>query len=83
MAKTMFKWLPEANLERSRNISFNFNYDEILIPEPLKDFAKGKKYWIHTYGCQANYRDEEIMAGILEKSGFCHANKEEDADLII
>ncbi len=83
MAKTMFKSLPEANLERRRNISFNFNYDEILIPEPLKDFAKGKKYWIHTYGCQANYRDEEIMAGILEKSGFCHANKEEDADLII
>lgn len=83
MAKIDFISLPEANLERRRNISFSFSYDEILVPEELKIFAKGKKYFIHTYGCQANYRDQEIMAGMLEKSGFCKANEEKEADVII
>ncbi len=83
MAKTIFKSLPEANLERRRNISFDFSYDKIDVPDSLKEFAKGKKYWIHTYGCQANYRDEEIMAGLLEKAGFCKGNDEESSDVII
>ena len=83
MAKVDYKSLPEANLERRRNISFDFNYDEIAISDNLKSFAKGKKYFIHTYGCQANYRDQEIMAGILDKAGFCGANSEEDANVII
>ena len=83
MAKTIFKALPEADIERRRNVSFNFNYDEIETPAHLSQFAKGKKYFIHTYGCQANYRDEEIMAGLLEKAGFCNGNNEKEADLII
>ena len=83
MAKTLFKTLPEAESARRRNISFDFNYEEILVPSSLKDFAKGKSYHIHTYGCQANYRDEEIMAGLLEKAGFCKANEEKEADVII
>ena len=36
----------------------------------LKALAKGKKYYIHTYGCQANVRDEETMRGILEYVGY-------------
>ena len=83
MAKTIYKDLPEANLERRRNIDFSFSYDEIVVPSNLKEFAKGKKYFIHTYGCQANYRDQEIMAGLLEKAGFCSGNNENDADIII
>lgn len=83
MAKVEYKSLPEANLERRRNISFDFNYDEITISERLKQFAKGRKYFIHTYGCQANYRDQEIMAGLLEKSGFCQGNSEKESDIII
>lgn len=83
MAKTLYKTLPEAESARRRNISFDFNYEEIGVPASLKEFAKGKTYHIHTYGCQANYRDEEIMAGLLEKAGFCKGNSEKEADIII
>ncbi len=81
--KCEFISLPDNNLERNRNISFSFNYDEIIVPSKVKEFAKGKKYFIRTYGCQANYRDEEIMAGILENAGFTKAKDEVSSDLII
>lgn len=81
--KCEFLSLPDNNLERNRTISFSFNYDEIIIPDVLKKFAKGKKYHIHTYGCQANYRDEEVMSGILEKAGFAKADSEITSDVII
>ena len=83
MAKTIFKSFPEAELERRRNVSFSFSYDQIKVPEALKEYAQGKKYYIHTYGCQANYRDEEIMAGLLEKAGFCRGKDENDSDVVI
>lgn len=83
MAKVIYNSLPDANLERRRNVSFNFSYDDIVISDELKKFAKGKKYYIHTFGCQANYRDQEIMAGLLEKAGFCVGFDEKDSDVII
>ena len=82
MAKCEFKSLPDAKLQRQRNTSFSFSYDEINISETLTNYAKGKTYYIHTYGCQANYRDEEIISGILTKAGFVKAN-DENADIII
>ena len=82
MAKCEFKSLPDAKLQRQRNTSFSFSYDEINISETLTNYAKGKTYYIHTYGCQANYRDEEIISGILAKAGFVKAN-DENADIII
>ncbi len=42
-----------------------------------------KKYWIITHGCQANQRDSETMAGILEAMSFLPASSDEDADVII
>ena len=82
MAKCEFKSLPDAKLQRQRNTSFSFSYDEINISETLSNYAKGKTYYIHTYGCQANYRDEEIISGILTKAGFIKAS-DENADIII
>lgn len=81
--KCKFISLPDDKLERRRNLSFSFSYEEIKIPEVLKNFAKGRKYFIHTYGCQANYRDEEVMAGILEKAGFSKANDEKSSNIIV
>ena len=81
--KCEFISMPDDKLERRRNLSFSFNYDEIKIPDILKGFAKAKKFFIHTYGCQANYRDEEVMAGILSNAGFTKASDEKDADVII
>lgn len=83
MAKCIYKSLPDSNMERRRNLSFSFNYDEIAVPSSLANFAKGKTFFIHTYGCQANYRDEEIMAGLLAKAGFSKASDENTADVII
>jgi hypothetical protein len=45
------------------------------VPENLKIFAKGRSYFIRTYGCQANIRDEEVFAGYLEKAGFVKAER--------
>ena len=49
----------------------------------LEKLAKGKKYYIHTYGCQANVRDEETMAGILEKVGYIRTTDSNEADVLI
>lgn len=43
----------------------------------------GLNYIIRTWGCQMNERDSEIMAGVLEESGYRAVAKEEEADLII
>ena len=51
--------------------------------DELKDIAKGKKYYIHTLGCQANIRDEETMRGMLESVGYSKTENAEEADVII
>lgn len=42
-----------------------------------------KQFYIHTYGCQANIRDSQIMAGTLEALGFVNTENYEKADVII
>ena len=81
--KCDYKSLPDENLERRRNVSFDFSYKDLLISERLKEYAKNKTYHIHTFGCQANYRDEEIISGILEKIGYKKNNSIENSDVII
>lgn len=81
--KCLYNSLPDSNMERRRNMTFNFSYPELDVPRHVKEFAKGRKYFIYTYGCQANHRDEEIMAGLLEKAGFSRVFSEKSADLII
>lgn len=54
--------------------------------QPTNDIInllKGKKYFIKTYGCQANVRDEETMRGLLESVGILQENTAETADIII
>ena len=45
--------------------------------------AKDKNYYIHTYGCQANIRDEETMRGMLESVGYRKVDDPSIADVII
>lgn len=40
-------------------------------------------YIILTYGCQMNERDSEIIAGLLEESGYHEASSLEEADLVV
>ena len=56
--------------------------DEV-VPNDMKDFGKGKKYIIFTYGCQMNVHDSENMAAIMEEMGYTNALELEDADVVI
>ncbi|MFA5421705.1 MAG: tRNA (N6-isopentenyl adenosine(37)-C2)-methylthiotransferase MiaB [Bacilli bacterium] len=56
---------------------------DFYISDDVENFLKGKKYYIRTYGCQANMRDEEILAGILTKAGMAKVSKAVHADLIV
>ena len=51
--------------------------------EEVKTLAKDKKYFIHTYGCQANIRDEETIRGLLESVGYTRSDKASDSDVVI
>lgn len=42
-----------------------------------------KKYYIFTFGCQANERDSETLAGILEEMGYVSTKEISQADLIL
>jgi tRNA-2-methylthio-N6-dimethylallyladenosine synthase len=41
-----------------------------------------KKYYIESYGCQMNVSDSEIVAAVLNQSGFKGTDNEKEADLI-
>jgi len=67
-----------SRLDNASIISFN-EIDHLNASQYFED----KKYLIKTYGCQANVRDSEDIAGILETIGMKKAETEYDADLII
>ncbi len=75
--------MPEKGKAAEKGGSFLRLVDEREVPSTLKNFADGKKYFIRTYGCQGNVRDEEIMAGYLEKAGFSRTLEENEADLAL
>ncbi len=60
-------------------------FDQIHLDKmnELMPLVKGLKYYIKTYGCQANVRDEETMRGMMENIGYFPAENVENADLII
>ena len=49
----------------------------------IETLLSGKKYYIHTYGCQANVRDEETMRGMLEDVGYTQTSNPNEASIII
>ncbi len=56
----------------------NNDYKDLVVP-----FLVGKKYFIKTYGCQANVRDEETMRGIFENAGMTPTEVPSEASVII
>ena len=53
------------------------------IPYEVAQLGVGRNYYLRTYGCQANERDGETIAGILEAMHFTPVKNVEDADLIL
>lgn len=58
-------------------------YENLNISSRLKEFAIGKRYFIRTYGCQANVVDSETISGILEEIGFVSCEDPNMSDVII
>jgi tRNA-2-methylthio-N6-dimethylallyladenosine synthase len=83
MAKCEYRSLPNQKDAAKRSTITPRFQDDRPVPENLKIFAKGRSYFIRTYGCQANIRDEEVFAGYLEKAGFVKADSAENANVVL
>jgi tRNA-2-methylthio-N6-dimethylallyladenosine synthase len=83
MSHCIIESLPEMKLARSRVEKAKLIREEIIVPTKVAAFAKGRKYLIKTFGCQANVRDEEVLSGYLEKAGFIKTEVEAEANLVI
>ena len=66
--------------KRSKNQVLRRKFE---IKEEYKEIGKGKYYLIKTHGCQANERDSENLAGMLEDIGYTFTDEESKADLVI
>ncbi|MFP4187413.1 MAG: tRNA (N6-isopentenyl adenosine(37)-C2)-methylthiotransferase MiaB [Acholeplasmataceae bacterium] len=66
--------------KRTRTTSERIDFH---IDDQDRTLGLNRTFLIHTYGCQANEADSEIMAGILGEIGFEKAASESEADMII
>ena len=74
--------LPSLNDARKRNKEVSEKLDFFLDPAYI-GLGDGKKFYIITHGCQANQRDSETMAGLLNAMGYTMCDDEKQADVII
>ncbi len=58
-------------------------HEQFVLNDEMKRLGAGKYFFLRTYGCQANERDGESIAGMLELMGFLQCEQPEGADLII
>ncbi len=75
--------LPDIKEARRRNNAEKIERLSFDIDEQFKNIGVNKKYLIKTHGCQANFRDSETIAGLLDNLGYVPCVKEEDADIIL
>ena len=68
--------------KRSRN-EVEIEYGLFSMTDQLEELGKNKKYYIRTYGCQANVRDGESIAGMMEVMGFTNTEDTAEADVLI
>ena len=68
---------------RNRSESPKTIREEIVVPASVLEFGKNRKYFIKTFGCQGNVRDEEILAGYLEKAGMKRTLVESEAGMVL
>ncbi|MCY4299103.1 MAG: tRNA (N6-isopentenyl adenosine(37)-C2)-methylthiotransferase MiaB [Flavobacteriaceae bacterium] len=54
-----------------------------VIESPIEQNKKMKSAYIETYGCQMNFADSEVVASVLQKSGYRMCEQPHEADLIL
>lgn len=74
--------LPNLNDARKRSKN-QVNRRNYTVKEEDSHIGEGKYYLIKTHGCQANERDSENIAGMLEEIGYTRTEEEAKADLVI
>lgn len=84
MAKTIIKSWPDLNkaraaLDKEKDPIYIDGFDFPLVKKKMT----GKKYFIRTYGCQSNIRDEETIKGILAQFGMNETTTLEEATVVI
>ncbi len=57
--------------------------DAFEVPSDMVGIGRGQKYFVKTYGCQANERDGETLAGILESMGYSATDEIKEADVVL
>ena len=75
--------LPDLKEAQKRTTNTIDRVDTFTIPEAARMMGRGKTYFISTYGCQANERDSETIAGILDELGYTPNETPENSDVII
>lgn len=78
MLKPNFKEAKKRTKEKIEILRNEYN-----VPQDMKRYGVGKKYFIKTYGCQMNEHDSEMISAILEDMSFSKTEDYEAADLII
>ena len=69
--------------KRNKKEPIVFVRDNLVVPSKLALIAENKKYYIRTYGCQANVLDGQTIEGILREIGYTPVENELDADIVI
>ena len=83
MARTDYLSLPDMKKARSRVKKSEILQASLEVPALVAEYGEGRKYFIKTFGCQGNVRDEEVLGGFLELAGMTKAVKEEEADVVL
>ncbi len=83
MSRTIYKSLPDLALARTKRDDGKTIREPLVVPDIVKEFGEGRKFFIKTFGCQGNVRDEEILAGYLEAAGMVRTENEEEAGLAL
>jgi tRNA-2-methylthio-N6-dimethylallyladenosine synthase len=55
---------------------------EALAPQ-TEGIEYSRKFYIESYGCQMNFNDSEIVAAILQESGYGATPNSDEADLVL
>lgn len=56
---------------------------EAFLPVVVLDTVYKKHFYIESYGCAMNFADSEVVASILQGSGFGATRNVEEADLVL
>jgi tRNA-2-methylthio-N6-dimethylallyladenosine synthase len=72
--------LKQAKARRKQEVMVDYSFS---LPEETIGLGNHKKFYLRTYGCQANIRDGETIAGLFVAMGFEETDVLEQADVIL